>query len=528
MADIQRMMRALQAADAAGDTAAATTLAQEIRRAQGGALQSSVSRESLATSNPGEYDPQSPQYQAKYGMGGAGAVARDVGRAALRSPLVAADAILNTGRQAIAAPVAGVAGLTTAPAGFIPGMQGVGARNVERVQRWVGGRPFTEGGEAVMEAVAAPFEKFTQGARWVGEKTQDVTGSPVLATAVDTAIQAAPALLARGRVGRGNRGPNTAGRGVEPRQTAPSTSAAVQTERAAGLGRVSGKAPSIDELQSAKNAAYTRAEQTGVVISRNAMNRLKVELVNDLKKEGLHKTLHPKANAAVQEILATKGQPTLTQLETLRKIANDARMAPDAADARLGARIIDRIDDFEAGLGANDVVSGNAAAATAFREARALNQRLAKARTIQKIFDDAEVTAGANYTVSGMENALRQQFKALAKNDKRLRGFSAQERAAIRKVAMGGPVENAMRLLGKFAPTGTVPTLVGLGAVSAAGPAGMALPIAGAMGRYGATRMTLRNANRVSELVRGQPLTDAAVLRNRLAESPVGQNRLVP
>ncbi len=119
------------------------------------------------------------------------------------------------------------------------------------------------------------------------------------------------------------------------------------------------------------------------------MNRLKTELVDDLKKEGLDKDLHPKANAALKRILESKGQLSLNQIETLRKIANDAKGAIEPADARLGARIVERIDDFEDGLSAADVVSGDAAAASAFKEARALNQRYAKARTIQKIFDDA-------------------------------------------------------------------------------------------------------------------------------------------
>ncbi|MCC7462091.1 MAG: hypothetical protein IT480_06460 [Gammaproteobacteria bacterium] len=476
--------------------------------------------ERMKRENPGEYDPQSPEYQAKYGTGGAGAVVRDVGRAALRSPVTLADAALSTGRQMVAAPVAGIAGLVTAPAGFVPGMEGVGARNVERVQQFIGGQPFTEGGREVTEAVAYPFERLAEGADWAGGHAADFTGSPAIGAGVNAAIQTVPALLLRGRVGRGNRGPDTAGAGARSGETAPRAAAAAEAERPARLGKVSGKAPSIEELKAAKDAAYERAEATGVVVSRNAMNRLKVELVDDLKKEGLHKTLHPKSAAALQEILRTKGQPTLTQLETLRKIANDARMAPDAADARLGSRIIDGIDDFEASLGAGDVISGDAAAATAFSEARALNQRLSKARTIQKLFDDAELAVGANYTAAGMDTALRQQFRALAKNDRRLRGFTPEERAAIRKVVLGGKVQNAMRVLGKFAPSGVVSSLAGIGAVGVAGPGGLALPAAGIVARQVSAKMGLRNAGRASEMVRGAPIEPLPALGDVTAATP--------
>ncbi len=166
---------------------------------------------------------------------------------------------------------------------------------------------------------------------------------------------------------------------------------------------------------------------------------------------------------------------------------------------------MDKIDDFEANLYDADVVSGDAAAGTAFKEARALNTRLSKARTVQKLFDDAELAVGANYTAAGMDTALRQQFRSLAKNDRKLRGFTGEEKAAVRKVVMGGPLQNALRVLGKFAPNGVVSSLAGIGAFSVAGPGGLALPAAGIVARQGAAKMGLRNANRVSETVRRGP-----------------------
>lgn len=462
-------------------------------------------RAALVASNPGEYDPNSPEFQAKYGSGGFGGAMRDIGRAAVRAPVTLADTALTVGRSAVAAPVAGIAGAVTAPLGFIPGMQGVGARNVERVQNFIAGQPMTDGGAAVSGAIAYPFEKLAQGADKAGDFTARKTGSPLLGTMVNTAIQGAPALLLRGRGKSGRTGSDRVGSAVPEGEGAARPQVPAAAERPAGLAKVSGAAPSIEDLQAAKNAAYKAAEDTGVVVSRGAMNRLKVDLVNNLKKEGLDKDLHPAATAALKRITDTKGQPTLSELETLRKIANDARTSNNPADARLGSKIIERIDDFEENLGPQDVVSGDAMAATAFKEARALSQRLAKAKTIQKLFDDAELAVGANYTAAGMDTALRQQFRALAKNDRKMRGFTAEEKAAIRKVVMGGPVQNAMRLLGKFAPNGVVSSLASIGAFGAAGPAGLALPTAGIIARQGAARAGLKNANRVSEMVRSGP-----------------------
>lgn len=60
--DRERLSRALVAADAAGDTQAAQTLAREIRKLDSGSF-----RANLRASNPAEYDPSSSEYQAKYG-----------------------------------------------------------------------------------------------------------------------------------------------------------------------------------------------------------------------------------------------------------------------------------------------------------------------------------------------------------------------------------------------------------------------------------------------------------------------------
>lgn len=409
------------------------------------------------------------------------------------------EAALSLGTGAALMPVAGYAGAVAAPF--------VGADRAAYVVNWVNSpyEPKTAEGQALVSGIAAPFQWMGTIADKAGGAVAEKTGMPSLGAGTNAAIQGIPALLLR-RSG-GNRVSDRAG--AVAKQGTPETSvkAPAQAVRRGGLEAVPEKPPTIDELKSAKDAAYKAAEETGVVVSRAAVNRLKVELVNDLKSERINSKLHPKASAALEEILKSKGQLGLSDIETLRKIARDAADSIDKADARLGVKMIERIDNFEETLGPRDVVSGSAESATAFKEARALNTRLAKARTIQKLFDDAELQAGANFTQSGMENALRQQFKALAKNDRKMRGFTPEERAAIKKVALGAPFENAMRLIGKFAPTGGVSGPLGV----ILGTAGFGwIPAAGMAGRVAATKMTMRNANRASELVRSGPETRKA------------------
>ena len=117
----------------------------------------------------------------------------------------------------------------------------------------------------------------------------------------------------------------------------------------------------------------------------------------------------------------------------------------------------------------------------------------------------------SQFTGSGLENALRTEFRQLAMNEKRMRGFSDAERQAIEAVSRGGPVINIMRGLGKLAPTGVVSTAlggsIGAGAGSIAGPIGSAVgavaaPVIGAAARGTATRMTMNAAQRAAETAR--------------------------
>jgi hypothetical protein len=128
---------------------------------------------------------------------------------------------------------------------------------------------------------------------------------------------------------------------------------------------------------------------------------------------------------------------------------------------------------------------------------------MSKSSVVGDAIEKAGVRAG-QFSGSGFENALRTQFRQIAMNNKKMRGFSAEEREAIKKVAMGGPLDNTMRMLGKLAPTGIVSGGIGASAGYAiGGPVGMAaVPAVGAAARKAATSLTNRNVQNLSELVR--------------------------
>lgn len=444
-----------------------------------------------------------PQAQAPEQQQQPGLLDRTVSLAASQHPIAAGlgEVAAHVGSSMAATPLAGIAGSI---AGMLPGQQGQAADVTEGVQSGLTYQPRSPVGQGLQQLGGIVPGAIAKGADATGQVAADATGSPAVGAGVNTAVQMAPALLLRGRAGKmaenGNRGVTAPPRAARPAAAAEENAAAA--ERPAGLASVSKDAPSIEKLRTDKNAAYKRAEDAGVQLSEFSFKKLKGKVLKELG-ERVDPTLHPDTTAALKRIVETKGAISLEKLDGLRQIANDAKGSIKPADQRLAAKIVDSIDEHLDGISPKDITRGDPKGVAALKEARDLNTRLKKGEQIEELFRRAEIKAGANYTQSGLENALRSEFKALALDAKKLSRFKPEERAAITRVAKGAPLENALRFVGKFAPTGPIAASVAtfLGG-SIGGPGGVAA-VGGALGaRYAATRMTMRNAKNASEMVR--------------------------
>lgn len=112
---------------------------------------------------------------------------RDIGKV---YPVLEATANLAT--QAVAMPVAGIAGLGAAASNAMGLTDAEPADVVHKVSGALTYQPHTKSGQHLTGAATYPFQKLAEAGRYVGGKTLDATGSPALATAVDTAVNVAP------------------------------------------------------------------------------------------------------------------------------------------------------------------------------------------------------------------------------------------------------------------------------------------------------------------------------------------------
>lgn len=311
------------------------------------------------------------------------------------------------------------------------------------------------------------------------------------------------------------------------------TAGAVVPAVAAGVrGAFGGRSiagPTVDELRQQAHQFYDQMDQAGVQLSGPSFQRIAQNIAVRARNAGIDPSVHPKAYGALQRLLSdatgprSQAVPTLRNIDTLRQVLRDA--AGDRGERRIAGIMVDGLDEQLNRLRPSDIAAGNPAQGlSALKDARELWSRMRKGDLIEQIFERAKDKTGANYTSAGMETALRQEFRGLANQIRKgqQRGFSNAERAAIQRVVRGGPVENFLRLIGKFAPRGVISSSLSTGAgYAAGGPVGaVAVPMAGEIGRRAATAMTMRNAERASDLVRsGAPVRpQLTAAQQRLAQ----------
>lgn len=240
--------------------------------------------------------------------------------------------------------------------------------------------------------------------------------------------------------------------------------------------------PTLEGLREAASGLYAKAREMGGELSEGQVSAMTKGISARINEAGFDRQLHPRVAAVVDRLTSETGPKSLQEMEILRRVAGNAAASLQPDERRIASQIIDAIDD------AVDDMGGGSAALGAARETWS---RLRRMETI----DEAITKAGLT---DDFASGLRNQFKILLRNPRRLRGFSEAQKAAIRAVAMGGPVSNGLRHLGKLlSPTGiSGAALTGGAAFSGAGLGSLAIPAAGAGMTAIANALTKSRANR--------------------------------
>lgn len=267
--------------------------------------------------------------------------------------------------------------------------------------------------------------------------------------------------------------------------------------------------PDLAVLKTQAKEAYEQADKAGVIFKPEGIQRLSGDIKSELADFGYLPDLQPRVAAALKEVdRLSEGNVTLKGVDLLRRVADNVRASKEPSEKAIGNMIISKVDEFIENARPSEIMSGNAMeGAAALKKARGLWSRVSKNQRFLNAIEEARDNAGTAGSGSNIENNTRQSIKRLQRD----RGFTPDERAAMRQIVRGTPGQNALRLAGKFAPTGVVSGVLSGGAgYGLAGPLGAALPLAGAGAKALADRGSRQGVGALETLIRSGG--DAAAL----------------
>lgn len=260
-------------------------------------------------------------------------------------------------------------------------------------------------------------------------------------------------------------------------------------------------APSVEELAAQSSQLFKQAKESNVELNAKDFSNTMKTIGKELREEGYDPRLYPKLDVAFSELQNAKMPKDFNELRTLRKFIQGAQKSADPEERRLATDLKSRFDDYVMNIPETSIKTGGKEGLQAWKEARDVYSRMSKSEMFDEMLDNAQLDR-SKFSMSGIENSLAQQLRQLAKNDKKMRLFTAEEQKAIKDAAQGGNVQNVLRLFGKFAPTSSVSSIPSILTTALNAPLGLALT-GGAIGsRYVASQMRKSDVNKLAALMR--------------------------
>lgn len=397
------------------------------------------------------------------------------------------EPLATVASSAIAEPVAGLAGIAQSLNPFADA--GAGTRAVEATREALTFQPRTKAGQeslqSVGETLAPVGEAITTAEDFLGDTTLELTGSPALAAAASSIPTVAMELV--GLKGFGGAAKRT--------KTIAPTSREVRKA-------VINSAPSPEDLKNVSRNIYKELDNSGVAMRKNVYRGMLSKITKQTKGAGLDARVTPKAAGALDVMRDTLGSaPSLTEIDTLRKVAQGVAKNIDPTEKALGNIMIAEIDSFLDVLPKSAFEGGAQLSGQVGKKYKSARDLWGRARKSELL---AESIEKAGSRASGLENGLRVELDKISNNKKLSKFFNKDEKALMRDISKGNKSQNIAKLLGRFGfsegrATNVLAALsgVGFGGIAGGGLGAFVVPAVGTVSRQVAQKLT---SNRVDFL----------------------------
>lgn len=202
-----------------------------------------------------------------------------------------------------------------------------------------------------------------------------------------------------------------------------------------------------DMIRQEAGKAYKYAENTGGQLSNKFTNKF-IEHLDSLKPQTAAGKLisgEDEVSKIVDKFQSLRDRPlSLAEIQEVDEHLGDAidgftemgrLKKPGQKLYNIQSELRSMIDDA-----GEDVVEGGKEGFDALKEGRKLWSKQAKLRDVEKIINRAELS-------DNPATAIKSGFRTLLSNEKRLRGFNAEERALIKRAADSGIISDTLRTI---------------------------------------------------------------------------------
>lgn len=232
--------------------------------------------------------------------------------------------------------------------------------------------------------------------------------------------------------------------------------------RASGVNRT----PSVDQLRDTKNAAYHDVETREAMVPPNRI----VQTVNDLNTQlrgsahnGVRIARHPAADDMLDQLNDVASQTngeSLYNLDTLRQTVNEDVTSKGGSEGLFGNQMRQGLDNLLGDSTGVTVARGTPdEAVQSLLSARDANQRYRKSADISGVVQRADRRAASTGTGDTAGNQIRQNVRGILDNDTKSLGYTPEELALMEQVVrgtwLGNKARSAAGVVGGFAGKST-------------------------------------------------------------------------
>jgi hypothetical protein len=229
--------------------------------------------------------------------------------------------------------------------------------------------------------------------------------------------------------------------------------------------RTKAKVPASAEIKQQASNLYKQIDDAGIIIKADPFNNF----VNNVKSSvgsKVREARNPKIVDVFRELDEARDAPiTLQKMQELRSSISALKMSKEPSDSMFAGKIVEQLDDFVEKLDATKLIAPNQGDLKTIKlvpEATRLWKQARKSEMLDDIFEKAEIKIADPYDDVAFATKLRSEFKNLATDKDRLRGFTEEEVKAIKSAAKGGRLENGLRAFGRAGQGEKYSTIGGL------------------------------------------------------------------